>query len=420
MHQNQPFERASPGPSTSAHLFGGSGDLRYLDVGSVIWKRMPLLIAAVVVATIGGIGVSLLLPKIFESTVTILPQIEDRDSGGLGSLLAAGGAMSTAQALGVNLPGMTAPPTDIFLSILKSRTMADDVVKQFNLQDRYETTFMQDTRSRLEGVTRVAVNKEKVIKVTVEDKDPAVAAEMANFYVANLDRLNRTMGVSKASDTRKFIERRRLETQEELAEAEEALKDFQTKNKTLAIEAQSKAMIEAAATLQAQLTAQEVQLQVIGKYLSNDNPEISRVKSSINELRNQLSLMESGRSGKRVPGEQMHPAVVAVPTLALEYGRLLRNLKVQEALYTMLTSQYEQAKLSEARDTPTVQVLDMAIPAERKSRPRVLMNGLLAGAAGLLLSLVWVFGKEYMGRAVATQTRAVREEEQEHSVAHVA
>ena len=375
MHQNQPFERASPGHATSVHSFGGSGELRYLEMGSVIWKRMRLLAVVVVAATLSGIGISLLLPKIFESTVTILPQIEGRDSGGLGSLLAAGGAMSTAQALGVNLPGMTATPTDIFISILKSRTMADDVVKQFNLQDRYETKFMQDTRSRLEGVTRVAVTKEKVIKVTVEDKEPAVAAEMANFYVTNLDRLNRTMGVSKASDTRKFIERRRSETQEELAEAEEALKEFQTKNKTVAIEAQSKAMIEAAATLQAQLTAQEVQLQVIGKYLSNDNPEISRVKSSINELRNQLSLMESGRSGKRVPGEQMHPAIVAVPTLALEYGRLLRNLKVQEALYTMLTSQYEQAKLSEARDTPTVQVLDMAIPAERKSRPRVLVKG---------------------------------------------
>jgi capsule polysaccharide export protein KpsE/RkpR len=126
----------------------------------------------------------------------------------------------------------------------------------------------------------------------------------------------------------------------------------------------------------------------MGTYLSKDNPEISRVRSSIDELRKQLSLMESGRRGKKIPGEQMHPAIIAVPTLALEYGRLMRNLKVQETLYMLLTSQFEQAKLSEARDTPTVQVLDSAVPAERKSRPRVLMNGLLAGGTAMLIGIL--------------------------------
>jgi hypothetical protein len=111
-----------------------------------------------------------------------LPQIESRDAGGLGSLLAASRAMSTAQVLGVNLPGITATPADIFISILKSRTMAYDVVKRFHLLDRYEVKFMQDARTRLEGVTRFAVTKEKVIKIMVEDKDPVLAAGMANFY----------------------------------------------------------------------------------------------------------------------------------------------------------------------------------------------------------------------------------------------
>jgi len=388
MNQTQSFEREGSRYPASIHQLSGSGELVWLDIGSVIRKRIRLLSALVVIAIAGGIGISLLLPKIFESTATILPQLESRDAGGLGALLGASGALSTAQTLGVNLPGMTATPTDIFISMLKSRTMADDVVKRFNLQDRYEVKFMQDARVRLDSATRISVTKEKVIKVTVEDEDPVFAAEVANFYVNNLDRLNRTMGVTKASETRKFIESRLRETEQQLAKAEEELKDFQTKNKTVAIEAQSKAMIEAAATLQAQLTAQEVQLQVMGTYLSKDNPEISRVRSSIDELRKQLSLMESGRRGKKIPGEQMHPAIIAVPTLALEYGRLMRNLKVQETLYMLLTSQFEQAKLSEARDTPTVQVLDSAVPAERKSRPRVLMNGLLAGGTAMLIGVL--------------------------------
>ncbi len=395
MNQTQAFERETSRYPASLYQLGGSGDLNWFDVAALIRKRIRLLSALAILAMAGGIAVSLVLPKIYESTATLLPQLESKDAGGLGSLLAASGVANTAQTLGVNLPGMTATPTDIFISILKSRTMADDIVKRFNLKERYESKFMQDARSKLEGVTRFAVTKEKVIKITVEDKDPALAAEIANFYVSNLDRLNRSMGVTKASDNRKFVEGRLKETEEALARAEEALKEFQTQHRTVAIEAQSKAMIEAAATLQAQITAQEVQLQVMGTYLSKDNPELVRVRSSIDELRKQLALMESGKGGKRISGDQLHPAIVTVPTLALEYGRLMRNLKVQETLYTLLMSQYEQAKLSEARDTPTVQVLDTAIPAERKSRPRVMLNGLLAGAAGLLLGLLLVLFLEW-------------------------
>lgn len=384
MNQNQAFEREPSNSSSSGYALTWSREPHWFDLVSVLRKRLRLLMIFAIVGIGGGIGISLLLPKIYESTATILPQLESRD-GGLGSLLAASSAMSTAQTLGVNLPGMTATPTDIFISILKSRTMADEVVKRFNLLDRYEVKFMQDARTKLEGITRIAVTKEKVIRVTIEDRDPALAAEMANFYVENLDRLNRTMGISKASENRKFVEGRLKETVEALVQAEESLKEFQTKNKAVAIDVQSKAMMEAAATLQAQITAQEVQMQVMGTYLSKENPEISRVRSSIDELRKQLALMESGKSGKRVPGEQLHPAIVAVPSLALEYGRLMRNLKVQETLYTLLATQFEQAKLTEARDTPTVQVLDYAIPSERKSRPRTLVNGLLAGGAALLL-----------------------------------
>jgi uncharacterized protein involved in exopolysaccharide biosynthesis len=168
------------------------------------------------------------------------------------------------------------------------------------------------------------------------------------------------------------------------------------------IEAQSKAMIEAAATIQAQIMAQEVQLQVMGSYLSPDNPDVARVQSSINELRKQLQIMESGKAGKdRLPGERLRPAITSVPALALEYGRLARDLKVQETLYALLISQYEQAKLTEARDTPTVQVLDPAIPAERKSRPKISFNLLIAGMLSLLIGIFWAFLREALNRRKA-------------------
>jgi uncharacterized protein involved in exopolysaccharide biosynthesis len=205
--------------------------------------------------------------------------------------------------------------------------------------------------------------------------------------------------VSKASQNRAFIEHRLAETQVSLVKAEEALKEFQTVNKTVAVEAQSNAMIQAAAAIQGQIAAQEVQLQVMVGYLSQDNPELSRVRSSIEELKKQLYLLEAGKGGKgMLPGHRLHPAMITVPGLALDYGRLMRDLKVQETLYAMLTSQYEQAKLQEARDTPTVQVLDPAIPAERKSKPSIRLNMMIAGVLALFIGIFLAFFLEYLER----------------------
>ena len=377
-------------------------EVTLFDYWQVISKRKWGIIALCAVMTMGTLVVSFLLPKIYESTATLLPQLESNNGVGLGALFASGAASSAAQSLGISLPGSPATPTDVFTAMLKSRIMADDIIRRFNLMEPYETKTMHDVRGSLEGATRIVVTKEKVIKVAVEDRDPQLASDIANFYVSNLDRLNQTLSVSKARENRKFIEQRVAETQTALVKVEDALKEFQTQNRTVAIEAQSKAMIEATAMIQAQIMAQEVQLQVMGSYLSSNNPEIARVQSSISELRKQLQIMETGKSGKeRLPGDRLRPAITSVPTLALEYGRLARDLKVQETLYALLISQYEQAKLTEARDTPTVQVLDPAIPAERKSRPKILLNVLIAGILSLFVGIFWAFVRGAIDRRKA-------------------
>ena len=374
-------------------------EVTLFDYWQVIYGRRKTIIAFCTVVVLATLGVSFMLPKFFESTATLLPQLESNNGMGLGALLASGGAGTATQSLGISLPGAPATPADLFLAMLKSRIMADEVIRRFNLMDRFENKTMHDTRLALEGATRIVVTKEKVIKITVEDKDPQLASDIANFYVSNLDRLNQTLTVSKARENRKFIEQRLAETQVTLIKVENALKEFQTQNRTVGIEAQSKAMIEATAMIQAQIMSQEVQLQVMGSYLSSENPDVARVQSSINELRKQLQIMESGKAGKdRLPGDRLRPAITSVPGLALEYGRLARDLKVQETLYTLLISQYEQAKLTEARDTPTVEVLDPAVPAERKSRPKISLNLLIAGMLSLLMSIFWAFFREALNR----------------------
>lgn len=370
------------------------------DYWDVLVARRKLIGALCGGAMVVTMIVSLLLPKIYESTAAVLPQTESKETGGLATLLTATGAANMAQSLGMNLPGLPTSPTDIFVSILKSRVMTDDVIAKFALLDRYEKKTMVETREKLADRVRITVTKEKLIKVAVEDEDPQIAADIANFYMSNLDRLNRIVNVSKAGQNRVFIERRLAETQETMARAEEALRDFQMKNKAVAVEAQSRVMIEAAAMIQAQITAQEVQSQVMGTYLSIDNPDLARIRSNIEELKKQLTLMESGKNGKgMLPGqERLHPAMISVPELALQYARLFRQVKVQETLFTLLTSQHEQAKIAEARDTPTVQVLDTAVPADKRSRPRLFLNLAVGGILSLVVGIVLAFFLNYRAR----------------------
>ncbi|HRB80855.1 MAG TPA: GNVR domain-containing protein [Nitrospira sp.] len=369
------------------------------DYWDVLVERRKVVAGLCCMGMIVSLVVSFLLPNIYESTSSVLPQLESKEGGALAALLASPAAGGMAQNLGLGLPGLPTTPTDVFVSILKSRLMADDVIHKFNLMDRYREKTMVETRKELEDHLRITVTKEKVIKVAVEDEDPQVAADIANFYVSNLDRLNRTVTVNKAGQNRAFLERRLNETMESMAKAEEALRDFQAKNKTVAVEAQAKVMIEAAAMIQGQITAQEVQLQVMGGYLSPDNPDLARIRSNVGELKKQLATMGSGKDEKgMLSSERLHPAMVAVPDLALQFGRLFRQVKVQETLFTLLTSQHEQAKIAEARDTPTVQVLDQAVPADKRTRPRILLNVAVAGVLALVIGIFLAFFLDYRVR----------------------
>ncbi|ULA60407.1 MAG: GNVR domain-containing protein [Nitrospira sp.] len=382
-----PVERP---PDNSATLF---------DYWDVLVARRKVIAGFFLLGTALVLAISLLLPNVYESTSSVLPQLESKEGGMLAALLTSPAAGGMAQNLGLGLPGLPTTPTDVFVSILKSRLMADEVIKKFDLKNRYREKTMVDTRKELDDHLRITVTKEKVIKVSVEDEDPQVAADMANFYVANLDRLNRTVTVSKAGQNRVFLERRLHETMDSMAKAEDALRDFQAKNKTVAVEAQAKVMIEAAAIIQGQITAQEVQLQVMGSYLSPDNPDLARIRANVEELKKQLATMGSGKDAKgMLSGERLHPAMVAVPDLALQFGRLFRQVKVQETIFTLLTSQHEQAKIAEARDTPTVQVLDPAIPADKRTRPRVLLNTAVAGVLALVSGTFVAFFLDYRAR----------------------
>ena len=305
--------------------------INLLDYWRVIWKYKWFIGILCSSSVLAALIFGLLSPKIYESKATILLPKEGGGSGLL-SVLGASGLMQ--QMGGISIPSLT-PNRDIFISILKSRTMAQELVEQFKLKDYYKALHLEDAIGSLKGATKVAVSKEGVISIKVEDRNPKLAADIANGYTDHLDRLMARFGTGTASNQRRFIREQLVKAEKGLNSAEETLRRFQERNRAI--------------------------------------------------------LLGDMANSMRLPGAQ-------VPKVGLEQGRLMRDLKVQESVYVLLTQQLEQAKIGEAQDTPVVQVLDRAIPAIRKSKPKIKLSMAMAGAVSLFLGIFLAFFLEYIQR----------------------
>ncbi|MBI4242096.1 MAG: hypothetical protein HY613_10295 [Candidatus Rokubacteria bacterium] len=379
-------------------------EINLLDYWRVLLKRgrMILGLTCISVLTAGSYSY-FFLPKIFESTASILAPKDPAGAGpSLASALAASGA---SQMLGAALPTGTTT-RDTFVSILKSRTMAQELVDRFKLKEYFRTQLMGAAIKRLQGTTNIAVSREGVISVTVEDTDPKLAADMANAYITNLDRMFANLGTTEASRQRMFIAERLEKTERTLRGAEEALRRFQENKKAIVIQEQARSGIEAAAQVKGEIIAAEAQLEFLRAFATENNPQVLQQRRKIEEMKRQLAQMQYGR-GLDLPSETLNPGqrrrefqipFTSVPEVGMEYLRLARDVKVQETVFTLLTAQYEQTKINEARDTPTVQPLDRAVPAERKSKPKTVLNMAMAGAISLFVGMFLAFFLEYVER----------------------
>jgi tyrosine-protein kinase Etk/Wzc len=362
-----------------------------LDYLLVLKKHRKIMARVIFLTTLAALIYSLVTPKIYQATATLLPPMDRKDSMAL-----ALDVSKLSQFAGISSPTST---TDIFMSMLKSRTMADSIIDKFDLLTLYKAKTRESARKRLKSDTKITLSKEKMITVSVEAPFPQLAADMANYYLNYLDLLNQTVNVTSAHKNKLFIEQRLTETKTNLVKLEDLMQNFQTKHKTISIEAQARTAIEAAGQLQARLTATEIQLQVMQSYLSPDNPDVIKMGLEIKEMERQLKKMTYGTksvANEPPPFDPLNPAFVKMPGLGLDLARLTREVKTQEVLYTLLISQYEQAKIQETRDTPTVIVLDKAVAPERKIKPSIIMNIMLAFLASFLFSIFLAFFLEYL------------------------
>jgi uncharacterized protein involved in exopolysaccharide biosynthesis len=365
------------------------------DYALVVWRQRWLVCGLFAVAFLATLLATLISPRVYESTASVIAPKEGT-SGVLGALPAALGLVQ--QLPSASWPSLT-PNRDLLIGVLRSRTMAQSVTDRFKLQERYRARYLEDAIRRLQNSTNISVSREGVIAIRVEDSDPHQSAEMANFYVEQLDRLVARYGVGEAGRQRGFLTEQLARARVGLDASEESLRQFQEKNRAIVLQEQTRGAIEAAARLKGEIMAAEVQLQVIRNFATDANPEVVALRRRVDEMNRQLGQMQDG-AGRQAAGSgerrDFTMPFSRVPEVSLELARLTRDVKAQETLVTLLMQQVEQARMSEARDLPVVQALDRAVAPERPSRPRLGLNLTVASVTSVLGGVVLAFIVEYV------------------------
>jgi uncharacterized protein involved in exopolysaccharide biosynthesis len=331
--------------------------------------------------------VSLFLPKWYRATATVLPPRQQL--GGLGLALMQNNLPLPSLGL---LSG--SDETLTYVALLESNTVMKAVAEKFKLGDVYQTDHIQETLRALRGNVEVEISKEGTITISVLDRDPRRAADMANAFVFYLDSLNTAIKTQKARNDRMFVEKRLTQNLRDLKAAEESFKRFQETYGAISLPEQTEAAITAAAQLEAEIIAAQVELAVQEKYLSPSHSIVINLRNRLQELENKLASMTTGGSTNSSSDEgfEIFIPFAELPDIGVKYARLLRDLETQNNLYKLLLQQYEVAKLQEAKDTPTVQVLDPAEPPYRKAKPKRAIIAILAAlSATFLLAIAALF-----------------------------
>lgn len=345
-------------------------EISLLDLAITIKQNIKLLVLAPVAAGVVALGGSFLIAPTFTATTTFLQPQQQQSAAaamlqGLGALGGLAGAASGLK-----------NPADQYVAFVKSRSVQDALVKRFDLQNRYGAELHEDALRALQGVARISAGKDGLIKVEVDDKEPAFAAQLANAHVDELRKLLERLAVTEAQQRRVFYEKQLEQTKAKLAEAQSALQGSGINEG--ALRAEPKMAAEAYAALKAQVTAAQVKLQSMRTYLTDQSPEFKVAQSELGALQAQLSKAESANNA------------AAQDNYIVKY----RDFKYQESLFQMFAKQFELAKLDEARDGALIQVVDVAQTPERKSKPKKAMIAVLTTLGTGFALLLFVFARQ--------------------------
>jgi tyrosine-protein kinase Etk/Wzc len=368
------------------------GEARVLDLLIVLSQRKRLILCTTLAAAAGAAIVALLVPNRYTATATILPPQQNQSLAA--SMIGQLGALGPMAAMAQKDLGLRSP-NDLYVGMLHSRTVEDDVIRRFDLLDVYRERKMSDARHDLEDASTIAIGKEGFVTIAVEDKDRSRAPQIANAYVEQLRQLTQDLAVTEAGQRRLFFERQLELAKNNLADAEQALKETELKTGLIQLDGQAKAIIDSVARLRALIAAKEVELRGMRLFSTEQNPDVLLAEEQLSGLRAELTRLEKQSAN---PGDVEMPTG-SVPEAGLQYVRRLRNLKYSETIFEMLDKQYEAARLDEARTAAVIQVLDPAVVPDRKSSPPRSLIIVSAILVGFFASALYVLLAETFYRA---------------------
>jgi uncharacterized protein involved in exopolysaccharide biosynthesis len=396
------FEVPKDEPESNGEPGGGfqESQRRLTEWLDMLWDERVLFSRVTAIGFLAATLIAFLIPKRYTTTTRLMPPDTQSASG---MMMLAGLAQRAGNGLGAvagDLLGMKSSGA-LFVGVLQSETVQNRLIEQFDLKKVYGTLYQQEARKKLGEDTFIQEERKSgIITITVTNKNAARAAGLANAYVKELNLTVSQLSTSSAHRERVFLEERLQTVKQDLDDADMQLAQFSSKNNTLDIQQQGKAMLEAAGTLAGQMIAAESELEGLRQIYSENNARIRALNARVGELRKELSKL-SGKNGDAGNGASAatsadsssgmpYPSLRKLPLLGVQYADYYRRAKIQETIYELLTEQYELTKVEEAKETPSIKVLDPAEIPERKSYPPrsfIIACGTLAVAA---LCTIWI------------------------------
>jgi uncharacterized protein involved in exopolysaccharide biosynthesis len=355
--------------------------LRLLAQVAGEWKLIAWGTLAAAVLT--AVTVCVIPPSYTATAVILVPQPSMGSAAALMSALGGGGTVAALS----GSEGQLASPAETYMGVLASRTVADDLIAEFDLKTVYRERSLYATRNALKHHTRLEAARGFLVRISVEDHDARRAAAIANAYVDALWQVNKRLALTTGAQRRLFFEQQVELERKPLADAEDAFREIQQKTGVIELAGQEELTLRSIAQLHAEIQARELQIQILRTTATEQNTDVQKLESEIAGLKTQLQQAE-GSAGDADDGTFV-PAG-KLPQAGLEYLRRARDLRYHEALYELLLRQSEQARVEEAKDPALIQVVDPAIPPDKRSWPPRTLLVLLAavGAAFMLTGFV--------------------------------
>jgi tyrosine-protein kinase Etk/Wzc len=374
-------------------------DLSILDIFALLAGQKRFVARFTIGAAILAVATAFLLPVRYEAKIVMLPPQQNSSIGSslLGQL--GGGSLGSLAPLASLAGGssLLKNPADMYVSLLTSRTVEDAIIQRFNLMAEYDEKRMSDARKELEyRTTAVAGSKDGLIRLSVEDRDPKRAAELATGYVEEFRKLSASLAITEAARRRLFFEQQLQQAKDDLAGAEEAMQKTQQSTGVLQIDSQARSLIESAAILRGQVVAKQVQIQSMRSFAAEDNPTLILAKQELAALQSQLERVAGSQQDN---GSDIILSKGRVTGAGLEYIRRLRDLKYHETVFELLAKQFEVAKLDEAREGSIVQVVDSAVPPDKRSSPHRLLIVIGTTLSAFFIAAFWVVLRQRWARA---------------------